>query len=206
MVRNIINPAELGELFSDTIAIKRVSKTTKGGRVMSIAALVVVGDKNGHVGVGTGKAKENGEAIRKATDDAKKHLVSVSLDENASVTHDYIGKFSSSSILLKRAPEGTGIIAGGAVRAVVELAGIKNQSAFIRCIVLGGYILHLDLPELKNAKRLMGNLSNNVNQIARRLHEGGSIYETEVDDIVERQKQLQDTLDKILTSLDRIKR
>ena len=65
MVRNIINPAELGELFSDTIAIKRVSKTTKGGRVMSIAALVVVGDKNGHVGVGTGKAKENGEAIRK---------------------------------------------------------------------------------------------------------------------------------------------
>ena len=63
MVRNIINPAELGELFSDTIAIKRVSKTTKGGRVMSIAALVVVGDKNGHVGVGTGKAKENGEEL-----------------------------------------------------------------------------------------------------------------------------------------------
>ena len=67
-------------------------------------------------------------------------------------------------------------------------------------------ILCLDLPELKNATRLMGNLSNNVNQIARRLHEGGSIYETEIDDIVERQKQLQDTLDKILTSLDRIRR
>ena len=120
MVRNIINPAELGELFSDTIAIKRVSKTTKGGRVMSIAAL------NGHVGVGTGKAKENGEAIRKATDDAKKHLVSICLDENASVTHDYIGKYSSASILLKRAPEGTGIIAGGPARKVCELAGIRN--------------------------------------------------------------------------------
>ena len=126
MVRNIINPAELGELFSDTIAIQRVSKTTKGGRVMSIAALVVVGDKNGHVGVGTGKAKENGEAIRKATDDAKKHLVSICLDENASVTHDYIGKYSSASILLKRAPEGTGIIAGGPARKVCELAGIRN--------------------------------------------------------------------------------
>ena len=126
MVRNIINPADLGELFSDTIAIKRVSKTTKGGRVMSIAALVVVGDKNGHVGVGTGKAKENGEAIRKATDDAKKHLVAINLDENASVTHDYIGKYSSASILLKRAPEGTGIIAGGPARVVCELAGIKN--------------------------------------------------------------------------------
>ena len=92
------------------------------------------------------------------------------------------------------------------IQKKMELAGIKNQSAFIRRIVLGGLILRLDLPELKSATRLMGNLSNNVNQIARRLHEGGSIYETEVDDIVERQKQLQDTLDKILTSLDRIRR
>ena len=77
------------------------------------------------------------------------------------------------------------------IQRKMERAGIKNQSAFIRRIVLGGLILHLDLPELKNAKRLMGNLSNNVNQIARRLHEGGSIYETEMDEIVERQKQLQ---------------
>ena len=90
------------------------------------------------------------------------------------------------------------------IQKKMELAGIKNQSALR--IVLGGLILRLDLPELKNATRLMGSLSNNVNQIARRLHEGGSIYETEVDDIVERQKQLQDTLDKILTSLDRIRR
>ena len=93
------------------------------------------------------------------------------------------------------------------IQKKMELVGIKNQSAFIRRIVLGGLILLcLDLPELKNATRLMGSLSNNVNQIARRLHEGGSIYETEVDDFVERQKQLQDTLDKILTSLDRIRR
>ena len=92
------------------------------------------------------------------------------------------------------------------IQKKMELAGIKNQSAFIRRIVLGGLILRLDLPELKSATRLMGCLSNNVNQIARRLHDGGSIYETEVVDIVERQKQLQDTLDKILTSLDRIRR
>ena len=92
------------------------------------------------------------------------------------------------------------------IQKKMELVGIKNQSAFIRRIVLGGLILHLDLPELQEASRLMGSLSNNVNQIARRLHEGGSIYETEMDNIVERQKQLQDTLDKILTSLDRIKR
>ena len=92
------------------------------------------------------------------------------------------------------------------IQQKMKAAGIKNQSAFIRRIVLGGLILRLDLPELKNATRLMGNLSNNVNQIARRLHEGGSIYETEMDDIVERQTQLQDTLDKILTSLDRIRR
>ena len=92
------------------------------------------------------------------------------------------------------------------IQKKMELAGIKNQSAFIQHIVLGGLILRLDLPELKNATRLMGSLSNNVNQIARRLHEGGSIYETEIDDIAEKQKQLQDTLDKILTSLDRIRR
>ena len=92
------------------------------------------------------------------------------------------------------------------IQKKMELVGIKNQSAFIRRIVLGGFILCLDLPELRNATRLMGSLSNNVNQIARRLHEGGSIYETEIYDIVERQKQLQDTLDKILTRLDRIKR
>ena len=106
----------------------------------------------------------------------------------------------------EKLPASTQRAISSGVQSAPKLAGIKNQSAFIRRIVLGGLILRLDLPELKSATRLMGSLSNNVNQIARRLHEGGSIYETEVDDIVERQKQLQDTLDKILTSLDRIRR
>lgn len=101
----------------------------------------------------------------------------------------------------KATPEENAII-----QQKMKAAGIKNQSAFIRKMTLNGYLLKLDLPELLEAVRLLGSLSNNANQIARRLHEGGSIYETEVDDIVERQKQLQDTLDKILTSLDRIRR
>ena len=92
------------------------------------------------------------------------------------------------------------------IQQKMKVAGVKNQSAFIRMMTLNGYLLKLDLPELREAVRLLGSLSNNVNQIARRLHEGGSIYETEVDDIVERQKLLQDTLDKILISLDRIRR
>ena len=92
------------------------------------------------------------------------------------------------------------------IQQKMESVGIQNTSKFIRAMVLNGYLLKLDLPELQRAVRLMGSLSNNVNQIARRLHEGGSIYETEVDDIVKAQKQLQDTMDKILTSLDQIKR
>ena len=91
------------------------------------------------------------------------------------------------------------------IQKKMELAGIKNQSAFIRRIVLGGFILCLDLPELKNATRLMGSLSNNVNQIARRLHEGGSIYETEVDDIVQNQMELKAKMDQILLRLDHLK-
>ena len=93
---------------------------------MRFAALVVVGDKNGHVGAGLGKAAEIPEAIRKGKEDAAKHLVSVALDENNSVTHDFLGKYGSSTVLLKKAPEGTGVIAGGPARAVIELAGIKN--------------------------------------------------------------------------------
>ena len=113
--------------FEDSVvAIKRVSKTVKGGRNMRFSALVVVGDKNGHVGVGTGKATEVPEAIRKAKQDAEKHVIEVPLDENKSIPHDFIGKFGSSSVLLKRSPEGTGIIAGGPARSVCELAGFKN--------------------------------------------------------------------------------
>lgn len=93
---------------------------------MRFTALVVVGDSNGHVGAGLGKATEIPEAIRKGKEDAIKHLVTVALDENNSITHDFIGEFGSASVLLKRAKEGTGIIAGGPARVVCELAGIRN--------------------------------------------------------------------------------
>ena len=93
---------------------------------MRFSALVVVGDGNGHVGAGIGKAVEIPEAIRKGKEDAIKKLVSVPVDENGTIPHDYVGKFGSASVLLKKAPEGTGVIAGGPARAVIELAGIKN--------------------------------------------------------------------------------
>ena len=114
------------ELNEKVVSIKRVTKVVKGGRNMRFTALVVVGDKNGHVGAGLGKATEIPEAIRQGKEDAAKNLISVALDENDSVTHDYIGKFGGASVLLKKAPEGTGVIAGGPARAVIEMAGIKN--------------------------------------------------------------------------------
>ena len=114
------------ELNEKVVSIKRVTKVVKGGRNMRFTALVVVGDGNGHVGAGLGKATEIPEAIRKGKEDAAKNLISVALDENDSVTHDYIGKFGGASVLLKKAPEGTGFIAGGPARAVIEMAGIKN--------------------------------------------------------------------------------
>ena len=114
------------ELNEKVVSIKRVTKVVKGGRNMRFTALVVVGDGNGHVGAGLGKATEIPEAIRKGKEDAAKNLISVALDENDSVTHDYIGKYGSASVLLKKAPDGTGVIAGGPARAVIEMAGIKN--------------------------------------------------------------------------------
>ena len=126
MKRTIIDPSQLGELEDNVVTIKRVTKVVKGGRNMGFTALVVVGDKNGHVGVGLGKATEIPEAIRKGKEDAIKKLVEVPIDENGSVPHDLTGKFGSASVLIKRAPEGTGIIAGGPARAVLELAGYKN--------------------------------------------------------------------------------
>ena len=114
------------ELNEKVVSIKRVTKVVKGGRNMRFTALVVVGDGNGHVGAGLGKATEIPEAIRKGKEDAAKNLISVALDENDSVTHDYIGKFGGASVLLKKAPEGTGVIAGGPARAVIEMAGFKN--------------------------------------------------------------------------------
>ena len=125
MKRTIIDASQL-ELKDKVVAIKRLSKTVKGGRTMRFSALVVVGDGNGHVGAGLGKAGEVPEAIRKGKEAAIKNLVEVPRDENNSIPHDFLGEFGSASVLLKRAPEGTGIIAGGPVRSVVELAGIKN--------------------------------------------------------------------------------
>ncbi len=125
MKRTIIDASQF-ELNDRVVAIKRVSKTVKGGRTMRFSALVVVGDGNGHVGAGLGKAAEVPEAIRKGKEAAIKNMVAIPMDENHSIPHDFLGEFGSSSVLLKRAPEGTGIIAGGPVRSVVELAGIKN--------------------------------------------------------------------------------
>ena len=125
MKHTIIDTSAM-ELQEKVVAIKRVTKVVKGGRNMRFTALVVVGDGKGHVGAGLGKATEIPEAIRKGKEDATKKLVSVALDENNSITHDFVGKFGSASVLLRRAPEGTGVSAGGPARAVIELAGIKN--------------------------------------------------------------------------------
>ena len=114
------------ELNEKVVSIKRVTKVVKGGRNMRFTALVVVGDGNGHVGAGLGKATEIPEAIRKGKEDAMKKLIEVKLDENNSITHDITGKHTGASVLLKKAPEGTGVIAGGPARNVCELAGIKN--------------------------------------------------------------------------------
>ena len=125
MRRELIDASQF-ELEENVVAIKRVTKVVKGGRNMRFAALVVVGDKNGHVGAGLGKAIEIPEAIRKGKEDATKKLVKVPVNEAGSIPHDYIGKFGSASVLLKASPEGTGIIAGGPSRAVLELAGYRN--------------------------------------------------------------------------------
>lgn len=125
MKRERIDANQL-ELNDNVVAIKRVAKTVKGGRTMRFSALVVVGDGNGHVGCGIGKAVEVPEAIRKAREAAVKAIVTIPVTEEKSVPHDYVGKFGSSTVLLKKAPEGTGIIAGGPARSVLELAGIKN--------------------------------------------------------------------------------
>ncbi len=114
------------DLKDRVVTINRVTKVVKGGRTFRFAALVVVGDENGHVGVGLGKATEIPDAIRKGKEDAKKNLIYVERNTQDSVYHDTIGNFGSASVMLRSAKEGTGVIAGGSVRAVLELCGIRN--------------------------------------------------------------------------------
>ena len=123
-----IDVSTLGELQEKMVALNRVSKTVKGGRIARFSALMIVGDGNGHVGYGLGKAAEVPDAIRKGVEDAKKNMITVSL-KDTTIPHEVLGKFGAGSVLLKPAPLGTGIIAGKTVRAVLELAGIKNIRA-----------------------------------------------------------------------------
>ena len=116
------------ELEDKLVVLNRVSKTVKGGRIARFAALVVVGDRNGHVGYGLGKAAEGPDAVKKAIEDAKKNLIEVSMN-GSTIPHEVLGIYGSGKVLLKPAAPGTGIIAGGGVRYVLELAGISNVRA-----------------------------------------------------------------------------
>ncbi len=122
------NEAMESEFQEQLVALNRVSKTVKGGRIARFAALMVIGDGKGRVGYGLGKAAEVPEAIRKGIEDAKKNMITVSLNDTT-IPHEVIGEFGSGRVLLKPAPTGTGIIAGGSVRKVLEAAGIKNIRA-----------------------------------------------------------------------------
>ena len=123
----IIDAAEL-DIQEKLVALNRVSKTVKGGRIARFAAIMVVGDGNGHVGYGLGKAAEVPDAIRKGIEDAKKNMIEVSLN-GSTIPHEIVGIYGAGKVLLKPAAPGTGIIAGGAVRSILELAGIKNIRA-----------------------------------------------------------------------------
>jgi small subunit ribosomal protein S5 len=124
LIQQRIDPGQL-QLKDTVVAINRVTKVVKGGKNLSFSALVVVGDEGGHVGFGSGKAKEVPQAIRKAIESAKKNMISVPLTNNT-IPHQVLGLFGSGRVLLKPAVEGTGIIAGGAVRAVMQAAGVSN--------------------------------------------------------------------------------
>jgi small subunit ribosomal protein S5 len=117
---------QVPELEERVVSINRVSKTVKGGRRMSLTALVVVGDGNGKVGIGMGKSAEVPNAIKKGVEDAKKNMFTVAITEDGSVPHEVIGEYGAGRVLIKPAVQGTGVMAGGPVRAIMELAGIKN--------------------------------------------------------------------------------
>ena len=161
-----IDAAEF-ELEENIVAINRVAKTVKGGRTMRFSALVVVGDRNGHVGYGQGKAAEIPDAIRKGIDSAKKNMISVPL-VGSTIPHEIIGIYGAGKVLLKPASEGTGVIAGGAARAVLELAGIKdirtkclrsnNKRNVVSATVQG-------LSELKQAEEVAKLRGKSVDQI-----------------------------------------
>ncbi|MCQ2913868.1 MAG: 30S ribosomal protein S5 [Alphaproteobacteria bacterium] len=163
------------ELVDKLVYVNRVAKTVKGGRRMAFAALVVVGDKNGRVGFASGKAREVPEAIRKATDKAKRDMIRVALKENRTLHHDVCGRFGAGSVILRTAPAGTGIIAGGPLRAVFEALGVQdivakstgsqNPHNMIKATLVA--LKALNAPRLVAAKR-----SKKVAEINAQVHSG----------------------------------